>query len=1387
MSEAEDDKPARSLLRVLLSIVGVGCVLLALALAALAWWIRSDGAAELGRRVAIEQLSQLLGEDVFVQGVTLTGLLPPRAEVRGLTVHSRTPERRGLPLATVDRLEVRLGTDPDLSNRIIPIDHVVAQRPRFRVGLDKGQPRDFAALVELLKPKPDDGGPAKEPVRVDVRRVEVDDAGARVSLAPLGLGAAVAGVWLEFDQSLAMQSPPLRATTRRTAPGSLRIDDIEVAIGQIRERASLERGTFDVEDGLLTFADYGLDLRTGRVDLSGQLPMGPPRASGPGYRLDARAEVDLSAVHEAWEKLPELSGAANLRVGVQGKGAHPEVDYDLTATDVEALVHGPKKDLLFKLGDLSLRGYYLEDLLKITRSSVTWAGGRIGVEAALTLADDLPFDAKLQIADLDLARVLDGVTVPGSWVQMLMNGTVSMQGRIMDPVRGLWGNGSARIAARDLIVRDGAWDAAVPHSTMLHVPRADITAGVTLDKVGVHLVGGRILGPNGSDLAVDTDFIFARPMGLRLHAAGQEFDTRDLQDTVVGLNVQGRGGIEVDISGPTNDLDIVGRIELDEFVFLKWPFGSVQGDVHWHARKDLEFTRLLGQRGESSFESEVRVLFADVSRGGTREQLEIDVVTSVPEGHARAEDLLPIFFGDAIKLTGLGGGEAHLYGPPGALNGEGRVRVRDAAYLWETFETVDLDVVLRAGDLFIQQGWARKESGASLFARGSIGRDGEVDVAFQLADMGADELEPVRAGDLPLGGRLSGVAVLSGDLKNTWVDGRLRLTDAEWDGEMLGDSDLRLRVQDHLATASGTLLDGGLTAKAEMTLQGIWPYTFSIGTTDDLLLDPWLPTRFTESPEPVTASMNGNLRGKGTLRDGWHGLVLEIPDFEARRGSHLVRATPDAPIIVALDGGALRFTDLRLSSPDGATNLAVDGWLRPGGPLDVTVRGEVEIAFLELAADIFDRAEARSLSVDELRLTGTTQSLELDGVVSIEDALVKTIYFPHAIEIEEAQISLRDRVVRIDSLSGRLGGGRLEHAAGSTIRLDRSGYRPRQYDLHIECNDCTVRYPSFMPPARGDASMWFQGTAPDALTLGGSIRVEEMVLRDTMNWQRSVLTFREKATENLADAAKEPLFGFDVSIDSAPSSVRISNNLGDMRGTARDLHIRGNTNRVLITGNVELSGGTFRYKGHEFQLEPGSAQFREGTEWFPWLEVTMFTDLATRDEDYRVSLNASGRLDNPTLTSTAQPFLTEADINSLLLFGLTQEELERAELADLGRAALAAAAGTYSESALTSIGQSAGEQSRSALPDRFEVVPVYTDTTGATTFWAVLTKEVVPDLLTLEAGVGFGGANPIAVLAKLKLQVLRNFYLEGSWITDETSSQAFGNVGLDFKLELDAD
>ena len=47
---------------------------------------------------------------------------------------------------------------------------------------------------------------------------------------------------------------------------------------------------------------------------------------------------------------------------------------------------------------------------------------------------------------------------------------------------------------------------------------------------------------------------------------------------------------------------------------------------------------------------------------------------------------------------------------------------------------------------------------------------------------------------------------------------------------------------------------------------------------------------------------------------------------------------------------------------------------------------------------------------------------------------------------------------------------------------------------------------------------------------------------------------------------------------------------------------------------------------------------------------------------------------------------------------------------------------------------------------------------------------------------------PGAVIrAEMKVELLKNVYLEGSWRSDETTREAYGNFGLDLNLELDFD
>jgi len=1367
-----------------------GCLLLGVtAVVCLGFYARSDDAAERLRRTVVRIGSTQLGADLYVQGIEIERLLPPAVVLREITLH----DAQGLPLGRVD--EVRLALDGLPRPKRLAIRSLQITGPAVRLAIEEGKLRDFAELLQ----GPEDGAKGGTPIEVQLGALSVEGASVMLTLEPAGLAVTVGNLDLAFRQD-----------TAGNGSGRLGAEDIELAIGPIRERATLEPSNFTVESGVLTVGETALQLESGRVEIGGVIglpdPPGAPNARPMSYGLTARASVELPQLREVLPDLPRMDGRIDASLGLSGQGKEPLVSFNLQGQAIAVHLTKPRP-MVLKGEDASLIGHFRDGHIVLEEeSALHWGGGVIKPKGWFDLRESMPFEVDLEVRALELARALDSATVPGSWVTMGIGGTARLEGH----VKQFAATGSGRLNVWDLVVGDHAWDSGVERTEMLRVPNAVVTTAVSMTSKHLLMSPTTIRGPHGTDLDVSCDFLFQKPLGLVIDVTSRTFDTRDLNSDVAGLNIEGLGHITANIEGPTNDLGIRGEIELDEFTFLKWPFGRVGGEVRWHTREDLEFLSLRGRKGASDFESEVRVHFADVRRGGSRERLEVTIGAVVPEGYGRAEDLFPIFLGEAVGVSGDIHGFATLAGPPSALDGVAEVHGRDVSYLWESFDAVEVAARVDQGRLVIDSGLAKKPDGTALSARGWLAPGGDLDFTFNLPGMELRQLDPVRrlfpgapSSDLVelaggtgpwVDGTVAGDVTVDGNLRNIALDGEIELTNFIYRGTYLGNSQVTLKIRDHFFKAHGPLLNETITAQAHIWTDKLFKYDYDLAWTD-VSLTPYLPRTILAQREPVTAGMTGAITGEGTLRDDFHDVLLTLDDIWLERGRHRMQSRPGAPVIVGYRGGALRFDAVELISPpdgDGTTDLRIDGWLRPDGPLDVTIVGKVDVAFADLASDVFDRAEADELSI-QARISGmSTRSVEIAGVVDLERALLKTIHWPHPIQIDHATVDLAEGLLTMKSFTGSMGGGRLENVAGSTITLDRTGYRVRRYDLHADCVDCTIRYPSFMPPATATAKLTFTGWAPDDLTLKGHVHITEMVLRDPLNWQRSVLTFGQRFTETLSRAEQQGLFKVDLTFDSDPGQVRMDNNVGEIAGTADGFRVRGDTRHVVLEGAVELTSGTLPYQGHDFELAAGTAHFRDRESWFPELEgVVMTTQVVSRDETYEIKYRVSGPLNALQLEATSTPQLTENDINLLLLFGLTGEQLADADIAELLAAAGGTGLGTYGETAATSFGQNVRDNQVAdiLLPDRVEIVPVYTETTGATTVWAVATKEVVPDLLTLEGGVGFAttGQLQLPTVVRAQLKFRREVYLEGSWLRDDEASTSLGNFGLDLKFQIDLD
>ncbi|MCP4869310.1 MAG: hypothetical protein GY898_11390 [Proteobacteria bacterium] len=1374
-----------------LARLAFGCLLLGITvLVSVLIYARSDDAAERLRRTVVRIGSAQLGADIYVQRLEVEQLLPPAVVLTEITLHDEV----GMPLGHV--AEVRLALDKLPLGKELAIRSLQITGPSVRLAVEGGKLRDFADLLKGPKAEGDGQG---EPMKVQLGALQIDGAAARITLEPAGLAVAVAGVDLAFRQDAA-----------GNGSGHLGAQTIDLSLGPLREKATLEPSNFTVESGVVTVGESALELASGRVEIGGVIglpdPPGAPNARPMSYGLTARAAVELPQLRDVWPDLPRMDGRVDAALGLSGQGKQPLVTFNLQGQQMAVHLTKPRP-MVLKGEDASLIGHFRDGHVVIEEESLLrWGGGTIKPQGWFDLREQMPFEVDLEIRGLRLEQALDSATVPGSWVTMGIGGTARLEGH----AKNFAATGSGRLNVWDLVVGDRAWDDGVERTEMLRVPRATVTTGLSM--TGKHLLMSptTVRGPHGTDLDVSCDFLFLKPLGLVIDVRSRSFDTRDILDTVTGLNVQGLGQLAANIEGPSNDLGIRGEIELDDFTFLDWPFGRVGGDVVWHAREDLEFLSLRGRRGASDFESEVRVLFADTRLGGTRERLEVMIEARVPEGHGHAEDLLPIFFGDSIQASGPVHGSTQLAGIPNKLNGDAEVHGTDVAYLWETFSQVDIEAKVKEGVLHIEKGNASKPNGNALRVDGWLAPGGDLEFRFSLPGMELRQMDPVRAlfpyapssdlvelaggGGPWVDGRAAGEVEIEGNLKNIRLRGSLEVDDFIYRGTYLGDSALDLKITDHLFKTHGTLLGERIVAEAAVHTNKLFDYDYRL-SWKDFSLTPYLPRTILAQREPVTAGMTGAITGEGTLKDDFHDVLLTLDEIWLERGRHRMENRADEPVLIAYSGGALRFQSVGLSSPpDGAgtTDLRVTGWLRPNGPLEIGIGGKVDVAFADLASDVFDRAEADLLAVQAQISGRSTRSVDIFGTALLEGALLKTIYWPHAFEIDTALIKLDEGLLSIEDFVGSMGGGQLENVTGSSMKLDRTGYRVRRYDLHADCVDCTFRYPSFMPPTTATAKLKFTGNAPDRLTLGGHVHITEMVLRDPLNWQRSVLTFQRRFTETLARTERPGLFDIDLVFDSDPGQVRIDNNVGEIAGTADGFRVRGDTQHVILEGGVELTSGTLPYQGHDFEVESGGvARFEDRESWFPRLEVRMTTQVVSRDETYEISYEVSGPLNALQLNASSEPHLTENDINLLLLFGLTQDQLADADVAELLAASAGTAAGAYGETAATSFGQNVRDNQVAdlLLPDRVEIVPIYTETTGATTVWAVATKEIVPDLLTLEGGVGLftTGQLQVPTVARAQLRFRREVYLEGSWLRDDAASTSLGNFGLDLKFEIDLD
>lgn len=760
------------------------------------------------------------------------------------------------------------------------------------------------------------------------------------------------------------------------------------------------------------------------------------------------------------------------------------------------------------------------------------------------------------------------------------------------------------------------------------------------------VLAGRIEVDGRSDLTVEADSRDIADSDDLLMRLRRALGTADAQRA----GFSGSGSFRGSWTGTLKEPVFAGRFSGDEIGYL----GVVWGHADWVGSttvNDVRSAPLVLKRGDGELRLEG---WTEIGYYGERDGLDL-------RGAARnwpAEDLIRALGWD-LDVVGPISGELRIDGRRSTPRGEGHVEGR-GLYYGIPFSGLRAASRFQGNQTSVKDAVVRVGGGLVRFS-GSLTDDGFYDGRATLEDVDVADLLPAPAADVRWGGRLSGDFVLQGPLDRPRLTARLRsprlfLGDegvGALEGQLRGGGDGRVEVA--LACRSPRVdvsLSGSLSADPRQASQ------LRIAARDTSL-DPFLRLLAPGLPAAVRLVSSGRIDLQGPLAvpkdvhanvvlDTLHVLFPEYPVVNPR------------PMRLEVTGGVLQLRDAALAG-DG-TDLALTGSadLLGTGPLALEVQGAADLQALSaLTRRVRGRGSVRLATA----VTGTRSEPRVAGTLDLEGASLRLRGFPQGVEDARGRVRFSESLAEIETLSGTLGGGRLDIQGRASY-----GKSPPSADVRLVGRRLALRYPEGLRSVV-DADLHLFGDE-ERQWLSGSVDVR----------QAQYTRRYDLATELLAgapDRAAAPAGGEGLRLDirvKAPGTIEIDNNLTALRASA-ELTLQGTAEAPVATGRAEIERGRIYFQGNTYTIRRGVIDFVNPRRTEPLFDIEAETNVRA----YRVTLKVAGTLDRVYPTLSSDPPLSAVQILNLLAGGedsavasLTQSQADQAKLAAAGAATLAA-------------------------------------------------------------------------------------------------------------------
>jgi translocation and assembly module TamB len=452
----------------------------------------------------------------------------------------------------------------------------------------------------------------------------------------------------------------------------------------------------------------------------------------------------------------------------------------------------------------------------------------------------------------------------------------------------------------------------------------------------------------------------------------------------------------------------------------------------------------------------------------------------------------------------------------------------------------------------------------------------------------------------------------------------------------------------------------------------------------------------------VSGRVNGTIKATGNLLNedlefslsGLSG-TAELSELSFRVED--VQLNAATPLVVRFTPNEVAFDGTRFTGP--GTNIVLDGTIASAaeGRQNLNVTGSLNLRVLNgISPDFF----SSGIADVAVRINGTFEVPRVIGTASLNNANVSVLLGNERWTVSNVKAALRFTAsqAQIDSLTGMLGGGRVQASGGALLE----GFTVSRFLINLHADDVTVPFPEGFR-STADADVEVRGSSREQL-ISGVVNLrrteytQDIELADIVN--RRGESIEEGGQVEFVSTA---LFS-DLRVEGRNALV-VRNNLADLVGSV-SLQLSGPVNDPTISGRVTATSGTINFRSDRYEVTRVLLDLPPSRNADPIVNIQAESQI----KGYRVIVSLNGPLSQPQAAIRSEPALPQEDVVSLITTGqLSSGDTSSSVLAQTG---VGAATSLLTDALINAPAQRA--TSKLFGLTRFEINPVIGGRSGST-------------------------------------------------------------------------